>query len=291
LAVDSAGSARIAGSFTGDIGIADTTLHSTGAEDCFVARLDPAGQVMWAVSAGGGGVDSCQALALDENGNSYVVGFSGSTQPRFGTLVTTPGIFVAKLDETGLPRWLLGGWNGSFYFPLLGASDPAGSYAVVAGTFFKQATVGTQTVQSTGGNDLFVASLAGDKLKWVASAGGQGNDRPDAVSVDASGNIYVTGSFGAAGAGAATFGPITVSSVAKSSDVFVAKYAPDGTVLWVVTGGGDGVDGGQCIAVDGNGDVLVAGSFGSKVALFGGHPVSARGQDDVFVWKFVPPSD
>jgi hypothetical protein len=103
--------------------------------------------------------------------------------------------------------------------------------------------------------------------------------------MDTQGNAYVTGSF----RGTASFGAITVTSVASSSDVFVAKYDPGGHVQWVVTAGGDDLESGECISVGANGEVLVAGGFNSKAISVGGKTITPVGDMDVFAWKFLPP--
>lgn len=72
------------------------------------------------------------------------------------------------------------------------------------------------------------AGAIAQTFQWARLGGGIGFDQGEAIAVDAAGNSYVTGLFFET----ATFGPFTLTS-AGSGDVFVVKYDPSGTVLWV----------------------------------------------------------
>src|SRR5271165_4533162 len=85
---------------------------------------------------------------------------------------------------------------------------------------------------------------------WVAatSAGGTGADFSYAVKVGPDNHQYVAGSF----SGTAAFGSTTLTSVG-GQDIFLAKYAGPGDLLWIVQAGGSSDDSGQEIAFDGAG--------------------------------------
>ena len=71
---------------------------------------------------------------------------------------------------------------------------------------------------------------------WPASGGGPLNDSAFATVTDQSGNIYVAGEF----RGVANFRG-TDYSAEGLSDLFVAKYSPDGALIYVRTAGGPSV--------------------------------------------------
>jgi hypothetical protein len=72
-------------------------------------------------------------------------------------------------------------------------------------------------------------------------------------------------------------------------DAYVAKYAPDNSLLWVQRMGGDvigtpNLDAGESIAVDGSGNVYVSGKFTGS-ADFGSTTLATAGGADGFVAK------
>src|SRR5439155_12885533 len=76
------------------------------------------------------------------------------------------------------------------------------------------------------------------------------------------------------------------------ADAYVAKYAPDGSLVWARRMGGDVVtssadDGARGVAVDGGGNVYVAGQF-NGTGDFGGVTLTAAGGRDAFVAKLDP---
>ena len=101
------------------------------------------------------------------------------------------------------------------------------------------ATFGDQHYKTAGGMDMCLVKLnAAGKALWVSAFGGSKTDRAYGVITDAAGNAYVTGHFESTDAMANG----EVLPNAGSYDVFTAKFAPDGKVLWVRVKGGEGYD-------------------------------------------------
>lgn len=93
--------------------------------------------------------------------------------------------------------------------------------------------------------------------QWLSSYNGPGNsgDQGSAVTIDASGNVYVTGSSSGSG---------------TSNDYATIKYNSSGVQQWVAryNGPGNSNDAANSIAVDGSGNVYVTGySTGSGTGL------------------------
>ncbi|MGI4875038.1 MAG: T9SS type A sorting domain-containing protein [Janthinobacterium lividum] len=82
-------------------------------------------------------------------------------------------------------------------------------------------------------------------------------NRMAGVGRDAAGNLYVAGSF----IGNLTIGPPPATSPSQDMDVFVAKYDPAGTLLWVRTLHSPGADVAMDIVVSPAGRCTVAGSY------------------------------
>jgi uncharacterized repeat protein (TIGR01451 family) len=120
-------------------------------------------------------------------------------------------------------------------------------------------------------------------VSFATYAGGKVSDIPHGVAVDAAGNAYVTGE-----TTSADFPSVKAVYAAQgATDVFVAKYSPDGsTLLYSTFIGGTGHDLGTAIAVDANGNAYVAGRTAS--ANFPTlHAVQSAfgGTEDAFVLK------
>ncbi|GAA4352133.1 hypothetical protein GCM10023185_11510 [Hymenobacter saemangeumensis] len=96
-----------------------------------------------------------------------------------------------------------------------------------------------------------------------------------ATATDASGNVYLAGSF----SGTASFGA-TVLSSAGATDVFVAKWSPaTSSFVWAQRAGGTGPDRATGLAVSAAG-LYLSGSFGGAAADFGSSrllPLSSTG--------------
>jgi hypothetical protein len=117
--------------------------------------------------------------------------------------------------------------------------------------------------------------------QWANLAGGTGADLGYAISLDGSGNTYITGYFN----GTVTFG--TTSLISNGSDdIFIAKADTQGNWLWAKSAGGTGSDQGWDIITDASGNSFVTGYFTDSVT-FGSTTLSSNstGLTDVFVAK------
>ncbi|MFH1937462.1 MAG: SBBP repeat-containing protein [Bacteroidota bacterium] len=106
----------------------------------------------------------------------------------------------------------------------------------VTGYFSGTAQFGNTTLTSVRGqNDVFIAAFnkAGMPL-WAAQAGGDRNDLGYNIAMDRNGNLYITGSFH----GTIKFGNRSLRAPVYT-DLFMAKYTPDGKLLWVNQAGLD----------------------------------------------------
>ena len=118
-------------------------------------------------------------------------------------------------------------------------------------------------------------------IAWAVQAGGPKHDKTRGLTIDAAGNIYMTGEF----SGVATFGQFPVASVGDL-DFFIAKYSPDGKCLWVRRAGGTKTDRGYGVAVDAAGNVFVTGPCQGSDATFDGTAFPNNGDFDLFVASY-----
>jgi len=262
---------------------AETTLTAQGVQDIFVAKYDARGRLVWAKRGGGAGTEIANGIAVDRDGNSYVTGFFlapatfGSGEPNETTLTpTTSGssdLFVAKYDGDGRLVWAKRA-GGAEIDVAYGIAVDANGDSYVTGYFNGEAIFGSQepnetTLRSESHlNDVFVAKYASDgRLVWAKAAMGK-LDEAHAITVDADGNSYVTGFFGAPTVFGANEPNETTLVPAGIPDVFVAKYTNSGLLEWAKRAGGAGNDQGYGIAVDSSGRSYVTGIFDGP-ATFG----------------------
>jgi len=126
---------------------------------------------------------------------------------------------------------------------------------------------------------------------WIKGIGGFGADAAqNSVLVDSANNVYVGGYFvnqSVFGSGA---NAVTLTA-AGGQDSFLAKYAADGTLLWVQQSGGTGNDYANALAFDATGNVVVTGVF-QGVAAFGQNSnrqaITAMGGNDSYIAKYAP---
>jgi len=114
---------------------------------------------------------------------------------------------------------------------------------------------------------------------WSVTEGDALNEYIIAVDCDADGNFYVTGNF----QGTFSFFGETLTSNGDY-DVFVARFDPNGNMIWVKQGGGEYEDGGRDIYVDDQ-FVYVTGGFVNQ-AVFEGETLVSDGARDMFLLKY-----
>jgi gliding motility-associated-like protein len=125
------------------------------------------------------------------------------------------------------------------------------------------------------------------RLDWATYHGGTGEDVFRDMTIDKTGHLYVVGSTQSA-AGIATAGSFQ-NTLAGMSDVYVAKYTTDGTLVWSTYFGGQFDDFGQSIALDTQGNIFITGITSSMtgIASPGAFQNSNNGGfADAFVAKF-----
>jgi len=126
---------------------------------------------------------------------------------------------------------------------------------------------------------------------YSTSVGGSSNENGNAVAMDDSGNVYITGAttsldFPSVNA----FQPglkLPAVGIGTPSDAFIAKLNPSGTALYSTYLGGGSVDVGNSIAVDSSGNAYVTGLASSDDFPTTGNAFQrkASGGGDAFITK------
>lgn len=160
------------------------------------------------------------------------------------------------------------------------AVDGAGN-VYVTGWFADSAFFGSIGLRSAGSRDVFVAKFSsGGTCLWAVRAGGADYyEYGQSVTLDPSGNVYVTGHC----ADTAAFGATTL----LQGGTFVAKLSAAGAWQWAVSVGDHRYDESCVLAVDGSGSVYVSDVFFGTVT-FGATTLTSAGFGDVYVAKLTP---
>ena len=251
--------------------------------------------LIYSTYLGGSNVDQSFAIAIDSGGFAYVTGQTASTD--FPTTIGdttynggTYDAFVAKLSANGsslsYATFIGGGGDDWGNDIVVDSSGFAYIIGQTASTTDFPATTG-DTTYNGGTYDAFVAKLSvdGSTVNYATLLGGSNEDLGNAIVVDVSGLVYVTGQT------ASTDFPATTGDTIYNGgtyDAFVAKLSADGsTVNYATFLGGSGDDRGSDIAVDTSGSSYVTGQTAAGFpATSGAYDTSFNeGTSDAFVVK------
>ena len=299
VATDASGNVIITGEFYGSpISFGDFDLTNVAYADIFITKYSSAGIVQWAVSAGGMLYESGTGIATDADGNIYVTGSFNSPTVTFGSTVInnsntgydTYDGFLAKYNSTGNLQWVFsaGGANDDFAKSI--AVDDEGNVFVTGSFNSSSLTIGEivlNNIDPTGETeDIFIVKVnsSGDVV-WANKEGGTDKDFGTAIACDREGNSFVTGYFNSSAIAFGTF-PVVNSG---NWDLFLAKYDPDGNVLWARGAVGSYVDRGTGITTDTSGNVCITGAFYSASLTFGTIVIQNGGgsvNGNIFIAKY-----
>jgi hypothetical protein len=322
IAVDSDGNAYISGQTTSPNfpTASGPSPIIKGVADAFVVKLNAAGTALvYSTVFGGSGSESARGVAVDAHGDAYLTGFTSSAdfptvhpiQPVYGG--GAHDAFVAKLNATG---------SAFIYSTYLGGTGDEAGYniAVRHGSAFVTGVTNSINFptenplqpHNAGGYDAFVTRVnrAGTELVYSTYLGGSGDDvqissgdstgvtSSAGIAVDEDDHAYISGTTDSKDfptknpiqphfAGTVGY-PCGPTPPFCDYNAFVAKLSSRGSRLIYSTYlGGNAVDNGNRLAIDGDGNAYVEGStnstnFPTKNAIYSSFQ---GGFSDIFVTK------
>jgi len=269
--------------------------------------IDPV--LLYATYLGGSGDDLGLGIAVDDDGSAYVAGTTTSLNFPTTPAIFQPAnagsqdVFVTKLNRSGtelIYSTYLGGSGNEATVSAVGlAVDKNGNAYVTGNTTSSDFPTTPGAFQSAfaGGPsdtplDTFVTKLnhTGTALIYSTYLGGSdGFDVGFAITVDDTGNAYVTGPTNSTNF-PTTPGAFQPAFAGGFADTFVTKLNRRGTALVYSTylGGSSSFDSGRDIAVDDTGNAYVLGDTGSSdfpTTPGAFQPAFAGGFADTFVTK------
>ncbi len=275
IAIDGNNNVYITGYYTGtatdfDPGAGIVSLTSVGGNDIYIAKYDNNGNYIWAKSIGSAGDDRGNEVITDPAGNVFVTGIFS------GTVDFDPGAGVSNLNSSGSTDIfflkLTGTGNFCFAKQIGGAgADDVRDIAVNSGNLYLTGCfnvsadfdpgAGVVNLNSAGNTDIFFAKYdsAGNYL-WANSLGSTGADCGTALSLNATGNIVLTGTFNGTVDFDAGSGIVNMTSVTTANS-YILKYNSTGVFQWVkrIPLNVNNID----VMFDLQGTIFIAGSFAS----------------------------
>jgi len=202
-------------------------------------------------------------------------------------IATSFSLFCGKSATAQSPNWLWAKKAGGFSDELVSsvATDASGNVYVVGHFYSSYLTFYTTTLTCAGFDDIFLAKYdVNGNFIWAKRAGENQDDLPYSVATDASGNVYVAGSFAS---NTISFGTITLTNTSLNNfDMFLTKYDPNGNVIWAKSVGGIDFEEAYSVATDDLGNIYVTGSFQSFTINFDSDTLTNNGSFDIFLTKF-----
>ncbi|MBL0105161.1 MAG: T9SS type A sorting domain-containing protein [Bacteroidetes bacterium] len=273
--------------YTAGFGPGDS-ISVYGSNDIFLTKHTSDGTFQWAKNFGGSSDDKAKAIAVDDAGNCYITGYF-SSNGSFGSVNLTSSsssndVVLFKTNSTGTVLWAKKG-GGTKEDRGRGVVLDGQGNVYITGTFTTSATFNGNNISSTGTNSTFVAKYdINGNFQWVRSSGACcDTTRGNAISVDASGNVYIAGYFKSQ----TTIGSNSFTSFG-SSDVIVMKYDPNGNVLWAKQAGGPYEDMAYACTYDQRNDLLYVTGQIDDHGYFGTIYVGAAGNRDAFTVAYDP---
>ena len=245
-----------------------------GVKDVFILKLNSTGNgLIFSTYIGGTNEEQGTEIAIDDLGNSYVTGFTESSNfPVKDALYSshkggTKDCFVMKLNGTG---------NGLIYSSYIGGTEVDIGQSITvdsSGCAYVTGETGSSSFPTKNGYDssynggiydsfVFKLSASGSELIYSTFIGGANTEYGSSIAIDTANNVYVTGrtlssNFPCANA--------FDSSYNGGIDIFVLKLdSIRGRLNFSTYIGGSGDDIGNAIAVDSLGNSYITGYSASS---------------------------
>jgi hypothetical protein len=287
----------------------ETALTSGGHHDVFIARYNPDGTLAWVTHAGGTSnwdyVEGYGITSLSDD--STVITGCVHGEVTFGageeneTVVALLGgiycIFTARYNSDGTLAWVKCASGKPTYvekYEAKAITSLSDDSTVITGKFIGPVTFGKGEPNETVLTpfhfyDIFIARYNPDgTLAWAKQADGACESNWNfGITALMDDSVVVTSTFLTKG----IFGPgepnETILTPVDGSDIFIARYNPDGTLAWAKSAGGTEYDYGMGITALPDNSVGVTGDFWGSATFGFGEPNETTLTSDYKVDLFV----
>lgn len=279
---DESGNIYMAGSFSGQMSLSDNTYISTGLRDAFVAKFNNSGNLIWLtqIPATENNETYGKDICMDASGNLYITGYyTGTLALGASNLpdINNFSLFYARLNNLG---------------------------ELMNGMYHSQSTneIGL-SIDIDEDYNIYISCSRSNNIdyrhpSWLLKYD-QSNNLVSEVQYDVGfnnliidgNNIYYSGVI-QNGDNGYLGDNVTLSCTSVYNDIFVAKSNLDGVFEWGITPShiDNGDSGNDCIAMDNNGNLFMAGTYRGSFIL-GNDTIINNGASDGFITKFNPEGD
>lgn len=294
LDVDPQGNVFVAGTFNSpSVAFGTNILNFSGSNSnqpaSFLAKYNASGDLIWARSVS----DQSYAYPINILGTAFPIikvnhqghivlagSFQGAVDLGGMTLTnsdvaTSQASFIANYDEMGNLIWARQTFTGIYACNTALAIDAQDN--IYDAGYFCRSTVSLAGIVHTNqgfpvGDSFLTKYDPAGNLSWSSFVTGTADESISNISIDGSGNPYI---FGYSRSSVTTFGIMAVTNQGAyfpnvDDSTLVAKYAPDGNILWARTMASTSLENyGSGLVVDNLGNIFVAGNY-----MLGGYTTS-----------------
>lgn len=276
------GNIYITGSFSGTAHFGSKEVKTVGGDDIFLISYDPSGSVLWAKNFGSAKDDAGFGVTCSNTGDVVLTGAFSDTANFGGKKLIAKGrtdIFIAKYNSEGDLQWVQQAGDTAYGDKPAIVTDNTGNIYVTGRFYFNTPGV---VPGCDGIGNIYIAKYSKTGVKqWMKCAGNGGEESGDAIAVDSSGYIYVTGGYDFT----INFGSGKILN-SGLIDAFIVKFNSDGVAQWTDHAGSTGDDYGTSLALDGTGNVFLGGAF-SDTSFFGSFSLISNHLKDAFIVKLA----
>lgn len=250
----------IAGYFQDELQCDGIQLKANHKTTAFVARLDFAGNVLWAKPVSGEFTGQKLFAIPLGNKNTLIAGTFAHTicLPEAITIPNSASsnIFAALLDSTGaFTKTLVSKGTGNHNLNDVIADKHDNFY--LAGSFEKSISMGNKSMQSAGKTDGFIFCFTKTfEPVYTKQIGSIYNDDIQGIATDNKNNLIATGGY----AGDITSCGIKFPAVNGNTDVFVVKFDAYGNPVWADGFGSKANDYATSVVSNRTGRIYISGS-------------------------------
>lgn len=278
------------------------TMIAQGERNGYVQKFDMDGNLIWAIHLSCAGLLDRLILGNDGSGGVWVYTRFWDeldADPGPGETLLVPegsGVNNALLHYDANGALLSAGQTSYLNVGHL-VTHPNGSLTIVASISASvDVDPGPGTYSLTPSDTYGIAMVQIDvngELAWAWNLDCSAADYPTWVATDAAGDLYTTGIF----EGTLDLDPgpgVYEVTDTGGGDVFVQTLDPLGNLIWATSFGGPETDEGQCVEVDGLGNIYLTGNMRGTVDLDPGMGMAmhtSAGNSDVYFVKLTGTGD